>query len=259
MRFLYLIQKQIPKNILAIFTIILTISYSYAQTSQQNFSFHLPSDINTLKKISLWATQYYIPTFQSGGTIPLLDANGQSTGFFADTCNFCKAALEGTMYMKDSSGTITVLNFAKRNENAQVDCRSCSTYSKSKLDVESWGKVLWIKSTDFGVGVKNYKLIPYRTIAVDSKTIPYGTVIFIPKAKGKIIELPNGERVAHDGYFFAGDTGSAIKGNQIDIFTGIFSGNVFPEIILSQAAEIFEAYVITDNNIIHSLTLIQTK
>ncbi len=167
--------------------------------------------------------------------------------------------MEGTVFIKDSTGKITVLNFAKRSENAQVNCRSCSTYSKSKLNVESWGKVLWKISSGFGDGVKDYKLIPYRTIAVDPKIIPYGTVIFIPQAKGKMIELPNGTKVMHDGYFFAGDTGSAIKGNHIDIFTGITSENLFPEVIRSNPSEIFDAYIVSDITVILSLTTIQSK
>ncbi|HRI20464.1 MAG TPA: 3D domain-containing protein, partial [Panacibacter sp.] len=123
----------------------------------------------------------------------------------------------------------------------------------------SWGKALWSKSSGFGDGVKNYKLIPFRTIAVDNKNIPYGTVIYIPKVKGKMIELPNGEKVEHDGYFFAGDTGGAIKKNHVDVFTGIFSGNPFTEVIRSNENKTFDAYIVRDTNIIHQLTVLQTK
>ena len=94
---------------------------------------------------------------------------------------------------------------------------------------------------------------------MDSKTIPYGTIIFIPKAKGKTITLPNGETARHDGYFFAGDTGSAIKDNHIDIFSGISKDNPFKEIILSDPTKTFDAYIVKDKNIIKSLTVLQTK
>jgi len=244
------------KKILLFLLFLLRTLNSFSQHSQSDFSYHTPDSLKALSKVSIWATHYYIHTFQSGGKISLNDENGNPTGFFADTCNFCKAALEGTAYVKDSIGNITVFNFAKRSEKTSVNCRACLAYSKSKLDVENWGKALWTKSSGFGDGVKNYKLIPYRTIAVDQKIIPYGTVLFIPIAKGKEIELSNGKKVIHDGYFFAGDTGSAIKNNHIDLFTGISEATIFPEIIPSKS---FDAYIVTDKTIIDTLTKIQTK
>lgn len=47
------------------------------------------------------------------------------------------------------------------------------------------------------------KPTPYRTIAVDPKVIPYGSIVYIPEYKA---------------LFRAEDTGSAIKGKRIDIF-----------------------------------------
>ena len=47
------------------------------------------------------------------------------------------------------------------------------------------------------------KPTPYRTIAVDPKVIPYGSIVYIPEYKA---------------LFRAEDTGSAIKGKKIDIF-----------------------------------------
>ena len=32
--------------------------------------------------------------------------------------------------------------------------------------------------------------------------------------------MPNGTEATHDGYFYAGDAGSAIHGNHVDFFTG---------------------------------------
>jgi 3D (Asp-Asp-Asp) domain-containing protein len=224
-----------------------------AQNSQCDFSIKEPVDLAKATKISLWSTHYYIYRFQSGGSIPLVLSDGKQTNLFADTCDFCTAALEGTAFVQDSFGNITILNFDKIGEKSVVNCRSCSKFSKSKLAVENFGKVLWKKSEGFGDGVLNYKLIPFRTMAVDKSIIPYGTVIFIPKVKGKPIILPNGLEVIHDGYFFAGDTGSAIKGNHIDIFTGIFDGNPFKDVIQSDPTKTFEAYVVKDQQVINLL------
>jgi 3D (Asp-Asp-Asp) domain-containing protein len=231
----------------------------FAQAPMDTFNFPEPGNASLSEPLSLWSTQYYIHEFQSGGAIPIVYANGESSGLFADTCDFCAASLEGTAYVTDSSGMITVINFARSGDSSFVDCRACKKYASSKLKVESWGKTLWTKSEGFGDGVKNYRLIPFRTIAVDKDVIPYGTVIYIPEAKGKLVNLPNGELVIHDGYFFAGDTGGAIRKNHIDIFTGIYSGNPFPEVIKSNENKTFEAIIVTDEGIVNTLTELHIK
>ncbi len=68
----------------------------------------------------------------------------------------------------------------------------------------------------FGVGTPGYKLMPYRTIAVDPKRIKLGTVLYVPALAG--VTLPSGE--VHDGFCFAHDVGHGITGNRIDIFVG---------------------------------------
>jgi 3D (Asp-Asp-Asp) domain-containing protein len=78
---------------------------------------------------------------------------------------------------------------------------------------------------DYGLGAANaeyisrvepYRLIPYRSVAVDVEQIPMGSVLYIPEAEG--IVLPDGEK--HDGYFLAHDVGAAIKFQRIDLFVG---------------------------------------
>lgn len=230
-----------------------------SQSDSSDFSFPDQTNFDSLNNYSLWATQYYIHSFTSGGKIPLLYKNGDSTGLLADTCDFCTAALEGTAFVKDSSGNITVLNYDGVQQNQLVDCRKCKKYKNTKLSTASWGKVVWRKTIGFGDGVLNYRLIPFRTIAVDKTNIPYGTVLFIPKARGVEIELPNGAKVKHDGYFFAGDTGGAIKQNHIDVFTGIYEENPFKEIIYSNSKYTFEAYIVTDSTVIDKLTKLHVK
>jgi 3D (Asp-Asp-Asp) domain-containing protein len=243
----------------AVALMLLISSGLSAQTSQEDFNFQEPENNALLTPLTLWSTQYYIHEFQSGGSIPIVYANGSPSGLYADTCDFCEAALEGTAYVKDSSGTISVINFARSGDSSFVNCRACKKYAFSKLRAESWGRTLWTKSEGFGDGVKNYRLIPFRTVAVDKTVIPYGTVIYIPKVKGELVNLPNGEQVIHDGYFFAGDTGGAIKKNHIDIFTGIYTGNPFPEVIKSNESKTFGAMIVTDTNIINALTEMHTK
>jgi 3D (Asp-Asp-Asp) domain-containing protein len=229
-----------------------------SQTSN-DFLFPAPANQTELTSQKLWSTQYYIHEFQSGGNIPIVYGNGLPSGLFADTCDFCMASLEGTAFVKDSTGKVTIINFARSGDSTFVNCRACKKFAASKLNVESWGRTLWSKSEGFGDGVKNYRLVPFRTIAVDKEIIPYGTVIYIPAVRGKMILLPNGEEVTHDGYFFAGDTGGAIKKNHIDVFTGIYDRNPFPEVIKSNENKTFDAFIISDEVIVNSLTNLHLK
>jgi len=82
-----------------------------------------------------------------------------------------------------------------------------------------------VYGAEYGLGAANaeytsstepYKLIPYRSVAVDPKQIPLGSVLFIPRAEG--VPLPGGEE--HDGYFLAHDVGGAITSQRIDLFVG---------------------------------------
>jgi len=78
------------------------------------------------------------------------------------------------------------------------------------------GRYRYVKHP-WGTGAKDAPLEPFRSIAVDPKVIPIGTKILIPQAVGAL--LPDGS--THDGVFVAADTGSAIKGQHIDLFCGL--------------------------------------
>ena len=84
--------------------------------------------------------------------------------------------------------------------------------------------------------------MPYRSIAVDPDTIPFGSVVYIPSARGT--ELPDnlGE---HDGFFFAADRGGAIKRNHIDVFVGIGKRNPFT-FVTNKRQPTFAAQLIDD-------------
>jgi len=60
------------------------------------------------------------------------------------------------------------------------------------------------------------KVVAMRTVAVDKALIPKRSVLFIKETVG--LRMPDGS--THDGYWYASDVGSAIKGPRIDLFTG---------------------------------------
>jgi 3D (Asp-Asp-Asp) domain-containing protein len=60
-------------------------------------------------------------------------------------------------------------------------------------------------------------LTAMRTVAVDPTVFPRHSVLFIKETVG--LKMPDGS--AHDGYWYASDVGGAIKGQRIDLFTGV--------------------------------------
>jgi 3D (Asp-Asp-Asp) domain-containing protein len=66
------------------------------------------------------------------------------------------------------------------------------------------------------------KVSPMRTVAIDRALITRGAILFIKETVGML--LPGGG--VHDGYWYASDTGGAIKGARIDLFTGSGAGSM---------------------------------
>lgn len=64
--------------------------------------------------------------------------------------------------------------------------------------------------------------IAMRTVAVDPRVIPRRTKLFIRETVG--LRLADGS--IHDGYWYASDTGGAIKGQKVDLFTGHGRGSM---------------------------------
>ncbi|WP_293908256.1 3D domain-containing protein [Phenylobacterium sp.] len=89
-----------------------------------------------------------------------------------------------------------------------------------------------VKATLYHAGAKGVgaldslgcKVVPMRTIAVDKSIIPRRTVIFIKETVG--LKMPNG--ATHDGYWYATDIGSGIKGQRIDLYTGHGAASMKP-------------------------------
>ena len=68
------------------------------------------------------------------------------------------------------------------------------------------------------------KVVAMRTVAVDRKLIAPRSVLFIKETVG--MKMPDG--TVHDGYWYASDVGSAIKGQRIDLFTGSSASSMNP-------------------------------
>lgn len=95
------------------------------------------------------------------------------------------------------------------------------------------GAANWnLKATLYHAGAKGVgaldslgcKVVAMRTAAVDRTLIPRRTVLFIKETVG--LPMPDGSK--HDGYWYASDTGGAIKGERIDLYTGNGSTSMKP-------------------------------
>ena len=72
--------------------------------------------------------------------------------------------------------------------------------------------------------------IAMRTVATDPRYIPRRTRLFIRETVG--LRMADGS--IHDGYWYASDTGGAIKGQKIDLYTGQGRGSMSPAMPLNQ-------------------------
>jgi 3D (Asp-Asp-Asp) domain-containing protein len=224
-------------------------SQTHAQVATEidikDFNIPEPEKSSLGKLHWLWATYYYTPTYTSKSAgYPLLDLEGYELGPKLTHKEWCMSALEGSTAIH-FNGKLTVYNYAGFGEELQVDCRKYYKYTKS-------GKLRFrLANGPYGDGANetSYILFPYRTIAVDKTLIPYGTLIYIPAARGIQVSLKSGKKFTHDGYFFAADKGGAIKGTHIDVFEGVEKVPAFSKFVKSTPKGTFKAYIVKNDQL----------
>jgi 3D (Asp-Asp-Asp) domain-containing protein len=206
------------------------------------FGFNEPKNSEIVQVKSAWATFYRIPTVRDvgDGGVPLLDMTGRRLGPALNAEDWCHASLEGSVRVLTAAGHSAVFNYiGSREERIQVDCSRW-------ISLPGLGYSRFFRARGaFGDGVDGYSLQPYRTIAVDPEWLKYGSVVYIPAARGSSVALPDGRTVVHDGYFFAADTGGALYGNHIDVFVGSASDSPFKFVRSSKSAR-FDLYIINN-------------
>ncbi len=219
----------------------------------QEFNFKAPTNLEELgTPLTLWATNYYISQYKNApGEIPLKDEKGEDLGVSLPLRSWCLSALEGTVRIQFDDGSTKLFNYHVSNELSPVDCTSEVPYDVSKTKFR-------LSKTIFGEGVLNYQLVPFRSIATDPLIIPYGTVLYIPEARGNKIKLGD-KIIIHDGYFFASDRGGAIKDTHIDVYTGLFHRVAYFPWVGHRLEAVFNAYIVNDQTIIDKLRILHKK
>lgn len=201
-------------------------------------------EIDKGKELTLWSTFYYAPSYKSvkiGHAVR--DINGKSLGVNLPRKDLCNLMLQGSGYVDGQIyGWGGVSSYKSTNCTKYYPLTVASGRLKFKKDIAIRG-------------VKNFKIEPFKSIAVDPKVIPYESVLFIPDLKG-IKYRYNGKEYIHDGYVKALDTGHAIKGNHIDFYVGPNPGGWrdalvdivkkygFDKFVKSTSSGTFKAYIV---------------
>lgn len=234
------------------FSIIISSSaFSATEASdplaKDKFNFPSPKNNSLGSKLTLWATHYYLPLLKDGsGTYPLRDMQAVELGPRLTLREWCDSAMEGSVRVTFNDGKSLTYNYAGISAVEKVDCSSIFRIDVSKTKFR-------LANGPYGDGIQDYILVPYRTLATDLTQIAPGTVLYVPEARGAQITLTSGRVIIHDGYFFAGDKGGAIKGNHVDVFIGESKSSSFFPWIKSNAEKTFSAYIVKDQKIINKL------
>lgn len=148
-------------------------------------------------------------------------AVGEALGKFRNTFYY---SVQESDY-RDQKADTPVLDMNDRSL-AQV-----SAAFKRAMDVEGTGKLLDGRVLNYagrkpdgnrylvtpyphGLGAGDCALVPFRTVAVDPRQIPLGSLVRIEETVGML--LPDG--TVHDGLWRAEDVGGSIKGDRVDLF-----------------------------------------
>lgn len=235
--------------------VLLGLSLGASAAEPDRFALAVLPNETERDALTLWATHYNVhAVVETEFGLPLRDKAGAALTGNLSPKDWCLGAIEGTIYVRADHNSRTY-NFVDAKGASQVDCASVLKIDPRRRKwIRSVGRSTFAPARGtYGDGVRNLRLVPYRTIAVDSDVLPIGSVIYVPIARGSSIVLPTGEELSHDGYFFAGDTGGAIKGTHVDVFCGELPSNCLPSFIGSSVSKTFRAYIVTDPATISAL------
>ena len=215
-----------------------------------DFDLPMPS-LTTAQELVVLVTHYYVtPPFRTGvrNGMPILDVHGVALTKPISKKDWCSGAIEGSIAVVEN-GRKRVFHFVKAMGVPQVDCTQVlHLRGDALLHIKGTERSRFAEATgSLGDDVRGRAPVPYRTIAVDRSVIPFGSVVFIPAARGATIHLSDGSVAHHDGFFIAEDTGGRIRGAHIDVFCGEQVGKCIPTIMSSKhGLPRVKAYIVND-------------
>jgi len=147
-----------------------------------------PSRIPEARYLGKFKTTYYWVVdeedYSKSSAVPLYDTKGRQVGRFSRA------------FVRDF----------KREAAARLRDGRCLSYMKKANRV--------MVDSQFA-GINGYKLCEFKSIAVDPRVIPIGSMVYIPQAENVVV---GGRHL--NGVFRAHDIGSAVQGKHIDVFVG---------------------------------------
>jgi 3D (Asp-Asp-Asp) domain-containing protein len=98
------------------------------------------------------------------------------------------------------------------------DGRVLNVWGRCKCDHTPCYKVT---ENQWGTAGTGRPLQPFRTVAVDPRVVPLGTLLYVPLLEGRTMPgRPPWGGFVHDGCVVADDTGGHIDGQRLDLFVG---------------------------------------
>lgn len=137
------------------------------------------------------------------------------------------ASGEPTSYEAAVAADRTVVSTASAAEGSDSDALELTDEQEALMQGDArWSASARLYHAGGGGATGNDSLgcrpIAMRTVAVDPRYIPRRTRLFIRETVG--MRMADG--TVHDGYWYASDTGGAIKGQKIDLYTGHGRGSM---------------------------------
>lgn len=233
---------------------------------KDTFDIPPPPDGSTGRTIQLWATSYHTtrPISDKNG-VPFRDINGVPISDNVSKKDWCLGAQEGSIKTTFNGKEIRITDdgtfISKRSYS--IDC----ALVLGSKNYDSYSRSYHIKTNaPFGLGIYNYFLVPYRSMAVhlndkDGLKLKRGDVLYIKDVTKNIVTDPyTGKKFKHDGYFFVADVGGKVKDNHADTFCGFKEDCLPPFTGGSQDNHILStALIITDPAIREKLKRMHLK
>lgn len=146
--------------------------------------------------------------------VPLLDAAGAALGPRLDVAGFCTLAAQGAAVV---GGATYRVSGTGREPQAFCGRYFSRLNRKQPVAAGALGRSRFERiESPHGIGLLDYRLVPFRTVAADRLAYPAGTVLFARALAGRDV----GGR-PHEGYLVVTDSIDGPHAHEIALYIGV--------------------------------------